>query len=78
MREGNYAKARAIIEEGLKAKPDDPPLLYTLACAEARDGARDEALEHLREAVIAMPSLRENAREDEDFDSIRDDPRFPT
>ena len=78
MRDGNYAKARAIIEDGLKAKPDDPPLLYALACAEARDGARDKALEHLREAVIAMPSLRVNAREDEDFDAIRDDPRFPT
>lgn len=78
MREGNYAKARAIVEEGLKAKPDDPALLYNLACVEALGGDRDEALEHLREAVIAMPSLRENAREDEDFASIRDDPRFPT
>lgn len=78
MRERNYAKARAILEEGLLEKPDDPVLLYSLACAEAQDGARDEALEHLRTAVIALPRLRQSAREDEDFASIRDDPRFPT
>jgi tetratricopeptide (TPR) repeat protein len=78
MREGDYATAQKIIEEGLQAKPEDPVLLYTLACAEARAGAHDEALEHLRTAVILRPDLRQNAREDEDFASIRDDPRFPT
>ncbi len=78
MRAGEYARARAIVEEGLREKPEHPALLYALACAEAQDGARDEALEHLRTAVILMPDLRESAREDEDFDSIRDDPRFPT
>ncbi len=78
MREGEYARARTIVEEGLRARPDDPLLLYALACAEAQDGARDEALEHLRTAVILLPELRERAREDDDFVGIRDDPRFPT
>lgn len=78
MREGDYAKARAIIEEGLRAKPEDPALLYNLACAEALDGARDEALEHLRAAVILRPELRASAREDDDLAAIRADPRFPT
>jgi hypothetical protein len=78
MREGDYGRARAIVEEGLRAKPGDPTLLYNLACAEALDGARDEALEHLRAAVADSLHLRERAREDDDFASIRDDPRFPT
>lgn len=78
IREGDYAKARATIEEGLRAKPDEPSLLYNLACVEALDGARDEALEHLRTAVVLRPELRQNAREDEDLAAIRDDPRFPT
>jgi hypothetical protein len=36
----------------------------------------DEALTHLEQAIAARPSLAEDAREDADFASIRDDPRF--
>jgi len=77
LREGRYDKARQIYQEGLEAQPGDPSLLYNLACAEALTGERDKALDLLNESVAAEGRYRKYAQTDEDFDSIRDDPRFP-
>jgi tetratricopeptide (TPR) repeat protein len=74
---GRYDEARRKLEEGLEAKPGSPPLLYNLACVEALGGERDAALKHLAAAVAAEPRFRDSALNDEDFASIRDDPRFP-
>jgi hypothetical protein len=52
--------------------------LFDLACNEALNGERDAALDHLREAVEADPKYRDYAAKDADFDSVRDDPRFPS
>ena len=77
MREGRFEEAKALIHEGLAEKPDQPALLYHLACAEALAGERDAALEHLNAAVAGAERFRGFAQDDEDFASIRDDPRFP-
>jgi tetratricopeptide (TPR) repeat protein len=74
---GNYDKAKRLMEEGLEAKPGSPPLLYNLACVEALAGDCESALQHLNESVSKDERYREYARTDEDFASIRDDPRFP-
>ena len=74
---GRWDEAIGVIQEGLDAKPGDPALLYNLACAEARAGRTDAALDHLLAAVAADERFGEYARTDEDFTSIRDDPRFP-
>jgi tetratricopeptide (TPR) repeat protein len=76
-RAGDYTSTRRTIEEGLREHPDNPSLLYDLACAEALDGAGDAALQHLRRAVELKPQLAEDARQEADFASIRSDPRFP-
>ena len=76
-RSGRYDEARALLQEGLDAKPGSPSLLYHLACLEALAGERDRALELLNEAVAGADRFREYAQTDEDFASIRDDPRFP-
>ena len=65
------------MHEGLEAKPGDPAMLYNLACVEARAGKTDDALDHLVTAAEANERFREYAQTDEDFASIRDDPRFP-
>lgn len=75
---GRYDEARQLLQEGLEAKPGSPPLLYNLACAEALAGERDRALDLLNEAVTAEERFRKYAQTDEDFASIRDDPRFPS
>jgi hypothetical protein len=51
-------------------------VLYNLACADALLGEKDAALDHLRAAIEERPAFAESAREDSDFESIRDDPRF--
>jgi len=75
--EGEPEKGIAELEAGLEQRPGHPPLLYHLACIEARAGRREEAIDHLGLAVLGDPKLRDQAATDEDLDSIRDDPRFP-
>jgi quercetin dioxygenase-like cupin family protein len=73
---GKHAEAKRLLTEALDRYDDRSGLLYLLACAEAQLGETDVALEHLRAAVDARPSLADDARQDSDFEPIRDDPRF--
>jgi tetratricopeptide (TPR) repeat protein len=77
IREGRYDEARQLLREGLEAKPGNPALLYDLACVDALEGKSETAIDLLNEAVAGDDRFREYARTDEDFASIRDDPRFP-
>jgi len=77
MREGDYDRARSILEEGLEQK-DAPVLHYQLACVEALAGNSERALDELTIATDGSAQLRQHAKTDEDLVSIRDDPRFPT
>ena len=74
---GDYAHAVDMMLAALAEHPGNANVLYNLACMEALTGERDPALTHLAEAVEADPRMREWAQADADFDSIRDDPRFP-
>jgi tetratricopeptide (TPR) repeat protein len=74
---GRWDEAIEVMNEGLEHKPGDPALLYNLACFEARAGRSEAALDHLIVAAEADERLREAAQTDEDFASIRDEPRFP-
>jgi hypothetical protein len=76
MREGDYNTARRILEENLQEK-DAPVLHYQLACVEALAGNRERALDELAIAVEGNDRYRDAAKTDDDFASIRDDPRFP-
>ncbi len=74
--DGEHEQAIAELQAGLEQRPGHPRLLYHLACVEARAGRREPALEHLNLAVRSDPLLHEHAAKDDDFESIRDDPRF--
>lgn len=65
------------LRHGLELHPGHRMLLYRLASWEALAGRRDDALDHLAEAVAQSEPLRDQAQTDEAFRSIRDDPRFP-
>jgi tetratricopeptide (TPR) repeat protein len=67
-----------VFKEALERHPGNPNVLYNLACFEALVGRADEALAHLQEAVEKDPRTLEWAQGDEDFASIRNDPRFPS
>ena len=77
MRAGDYDSARRLLGEGLEEK-DAGVLHYQLACVEALAGNRERALDELAVAVEGNERYRDAAKTDEDFASIRDDPRFPT
>jgi tetratricopeptide (TPR) repeat protein len=69
-------RAREILTEGLEVHPESASLYYALACLEALQDRRDAALTALRQAVEAAPNAAAWAKDDEDFDGLRDDPEF--
>jgi hypothetical protein len=71
-----YERGLAVLESTLADYPGNPFLLYNMACCESLLGRRDEALEHLRLAVAGHEAFAETARDDRDFDPVREDPRF--
>ena len=78
MQEERWDDAIRLHEQALAERPDHPALLYNLACMEARGGRPDDALRHLQRAVELEPKWAAEAAGDSDFDSIRDEPDFPT
>ena len=74
--EGKFAEAadrgRALID----AYPDLGYLYYNTACCESLAGEPDVAVEHLRGAIEMWEGCRAMARDDSDFDPIRDEPAF--
>ena len=75
--EQRYADAVAAVREGLERSPDHPGLHYNYACFATLAGdTTDETFSHLRRSVELFPRFREQARRDDDFAAVRDDPRF--
>jgi tetratricopeptide (TPR) repeat protein len=73
---GDYAGAADAATELVEQYPDYTGLLYNLACCESLAGRRDDALEHLRRAIESDERYRDYARDDADFEPIRNDPDF--
>lgn len=69
-------RARQILVEGLEAHPESASLHYTLGSLEAAQGDGSAALAHLRKAISLRADVAGWAREDEDFESLWDDPEF--
>ena len=65
-------RARKLVEE----HPQYAIPLYNLACCESLAGRTSDAIEHLRAAIDRMEQLRSYAREDSDFDAIREEAAF--
>lgn len=75
---GDYEGIKDMLEPALAEYPEDTaPLLYNLACAEARLGHSDAAIARLSESIERDSRFAASARGDDDLASIRDDPRFP-
>jgi hypothetical protein len=74
--EGRFEEAKKLLLDSLRRYEDQGTLLYNLACAEARLGHPDAALDHLASALEHRPDLAEGARADSDLESIRDTARF--
>ncbi len=71
-----YAEAVDLGRKLIEEHPEYPELFYNLACCESLAGRPDDAIEHLRKAIDASERSRAYAKDDSDFDPIRDDPAF--
>jgi hypothetical protein len=75
--EQRYADALDAVRSALERMPDHAGLHYNYACFATLAGETgDETFAHLRRAVELLPRFREDARRDDDFAAVRDDPRF--
>ena len=73
---GDFETALEKVQQVLAREPDDVLSLFNAACFEARLGRTDDALAHLGRAIELNERAVDQARGDEDFESIREDPRF--
>jgi tetratricopeptide (TPR) repeat protein len=73
---GNIARALEFAAMSLSIEPDDPLVLYNVACMYALIDRREEALDHLDHAVRNGFGHKESMANDPDLDSIRETPRF--
>jgi hypothetical protein len=73
---GEHTELRARLEDLIAANPQYPMLVYNLACSDALSGHTADAIDHLQRAIGAAAKFRATARDDSDFDSIRDEPSF--
>jgi mannose-6-phosphate isomerase-like protein (cupin superfamily) len=73
---GEYAEAADRGRELIEAHPEYATPMYNLACCESLAGRTTDALEHLRQAIDLSEQSRSYAKDDSDFDPIRDEPAF--
>jgi len=74
---GRNEEAIAAFDKALEIQPDYHYAWYNKACCYALQGNIDQALKNLQQAINLSPDeVREMAKTDSDFDSIREDERF--
>jgi tetratricopeptide (TPR) repeat protein len=73
---GEYAEVADRLRPLVEANPQYAELFYNLACCESLAGRTADAIDHLRQAIQMWEGCGDMAREDSDFDPIRDEPAF--
>src|SRR5437867_5205503 len=74
--EADYDEAVKLLERALQNNPKDEKVHYVLASTLALKGERRTALEHLQLAIELNATNRIYARNDPDFEPLRDDENF--
>jgi tetratricopeptide (TPR) repeat protein len=73
---GQYAEAADRGREVIEAHPEYAGVAYNVACVESLAGRKEDAIQHLRQAIDGSDRFRSLAVGDSDFDAIRDEPAF--
>jgi tetratricopeptide (TPR) repeat protein len=73
---GKYKEAIECYDNSLEIDPKYVDAWYNRACSKVRKGDIDDGLTDLKKAVEIKESYIEMAKEDKDFESIRNDDRF--
>ena len=74
--EADYDEAVKLLGRALESTPKDEKVHYVMASTLALKGERQDALKHLREAIELNAANRIYARNDPDFEPLRDDEGF--
>ena len=74
--EGRFPDAIAIQREAIAMRPGNDQYIYGLARLHARAGNTANAIEVLSQAIVMNTRWQEQARTEQDFDSIRRDRQF--
>jgi hypothetical protein len=70
-------EAKDVIEQAFEHGLEDWKLFYNLACYKSLLGyPKDETLDDLEKAIAASPGSKQLAENDQDFNNVRDEPRF--
>jgi len=73
---GEHAEAADRGRVLVEAHPQYAELFYNLACCESLAGRTSDAVDHVRRAINMSERFRAYAKDDSDFDPIRDEPAF--
>jgi hypothetical protein len=73
---GEYAEAADRGRVLAEAHPQYADFLYNVACCESLAGRTTDAIDHLRRSIDMSEQSRVLAKDDSDFDPIRDEPAF--
>ncbi len=75
-KQGNSTQAIADYNQAIKLKPDLATAYYNKACVYSLKGEARAAIENLQQAIQLNATIKENAKTDSDFDTIRQDKQF--
>jgi len=73
---GRVTEGREWAERALALEPDEPSVLYNVACYYTRAGEHERAIDLLERAVLPGSANRVWIEHDSDLDELRDLPRF--
>ena len=71
-----YEEALASFNRALDLQPDQPPHFYNRGCLFSVTGRYEEALRELSRAIAGDEESGRRARDDEDFEGLRNDPEW--
>ena len=74
--QGDYEQALKLAEQAYALKPDDPRVLYSLACFHTLLGHEAKGLDYLEKAVDGGFYCPRHISKDPDLDSVRDNERY--
>jgi tetratricopeptide (TPR) repeat protein len=72
----DYDEAIKYLKRQLEYAPEEPSPYYNIACVYAEQGKKADAIASLKKAVDAHPEFKDQARDDKDFDKIRNTKEF--